>query len=94
MFASDLDPPRDLEKSDSTETTVTLSWQKPQAKVTGYRLVYVSGDGQSEEVEVPAEATNYVLTNLKPGMAYTMSLTAERGQKRSPLVTLSASTGG
>ncbi|XP_076020090.1 tenascin-like [Genypterus blacodes] len=90
--ATDLDPPTDLDKSDSTETTLTLSWQKPQAKVTGYKLEYVSRDGQSEEVDVPAEATNYALTNLKPGMAYTISLSAERGPQRSPLVTMTAST--
>ncbi|KAM7368699.1 hypothetical protein PAMP_013011 [Pampus punctatissimus] len=90
--ATDLDPPRDLEQIESTETSISLRWQKPQAKVTGYRLVYVSKDGQVDEVEIPATATSYVLPNLTPGMSYSLSLTAERGHKRSTPVTLSTST--
>lgn len=93
-FLLDLDPPRDLEQIESTETSVTLKWQKPRAKVTGYKLVYVSKDGQVDEVEIPASATSYVLTNLTPGMGYSLSLTAERGHRRSTPVTLSTSTGG
>uniref|UniRef100_A0A8C4GHR5 Tenascin n=1 Tax=Dicentrarchus labrax TaxID=13489 RepID=A0A8C4GHR5_DICLA len=81
--ATDIDPPRDFKDVDSTETSLTLRWQKPRAKVSGYRLVYVSKDGQVEEEEVPATATSYVLSNLTPGMSYTITLTAERGHKRS-----------
>uniref|UniRef100_A0A8C4DW18 Zmp:0000000846 n=1 Tax=Dicentrarchus labrax TaxID=13489 RepID=A0A8C4DW18_DICLA len=83
---------RDFKDVDSTETSLTLRWQKPRAKVSGYRLVYVSKDGQVEEEEVPATATSYVLSNLTPGMSYTITLTAERGHKRSMPVTLPAST--
>uniref|UniRef100_A0A7N8XNJ0 Tenascin-like n=1 Tax=Mastacembelus armatus TaxID=205130 RepID=A0A7N8XNJ0_9TELE len=90
--ATDIDPPRGFEKSESTETSLTVRWQKPQAKVSGYRLVYVPRDGQVEEVEIPATATSYVLSNLTPGMSYTLTLTAERGHKRSTPVTLPAST--
>ncbi|XP_044030150.1 tenascin isoform X8 [Siniperca chuatsi] len=90
--ATDIDPPRDFEKVESTETSLTLRWQKPRAKVGAYRLVYVSKDGQVEEVEIPATATSYGLSNLTPGMSYTITLTAERGHKRSTPVTLPAST--
>ncbi|KAM3599373.1 uncharacterized protein V6R79_004649 [Siganus canaliculatus] len=90
--ATDIDPPRDLEPVESTETTLTLRWQEPQAKVGAYRLVYVSRDGQINEGEVPATATSHVLTNLTPGMSYSISLTAERGLKKSTAVTLTAST--
>uniref|UniRef100_A0A3B4XEL1 Fibronectin type-III domain-containing protein n=1 Tax=Seriola lalandi dorsalis TaxID=1841481 RepID=A0A3B4XEL1_SERLL len=89
-----IDPPRDFEEAESTETSLTLRWQKPRAKVSGYRLVYVSRDGQVEEVEIPATATSYVVSNLTPGMSYTHTLTAERGHKSSTPVTLTASTGG
>ncbi|XP_022595584.1 tenascin-like isoform X1 [Seriola dumerili] len=90
--ATDIDPPRDFEEAESTETSLTLRWQKPRAKVSGYRLVYVSRDGQVEEVEIPATATSYVVSNLTPGMSYTHTLTAERGHKSSTPVTLTAST--
>uniref|UniRef100_A0A673YC55 Tenascin C n=1 Tax=Salmo trutta TaxID=8032 RepID=A0A673YC55_SALTR len=91
--ATDLDGPKDLAVSESTETSMTLVWRRPRAKITIYRLVYISRDGQREEVEVPGTATTYVLTNLTPGMLYTITLVAERGSKKSTPVTLSASTG-
>lgn len=93
-LVTDLDPPRDFKAVGSTETSLTVSWQRPQAKVSGYRLVYMSTDGQVEQVEIPASATTYVLSNLLPGMSYTLTLAAERGQKRSKPVSLTASTGG
>ncbi|XP_035766244.1 tenascin-like isoform X3 [Neolamprologus brichardi] len=91
--ATDLDPPRDFEEIESTETSLTVRWQKPQAKIGGYRLVYISRDGQFGEVGFPAATTTYHLPNLTPGMSYTLTLTAERGHKRSTPVSLSASTG-
>ncbi|XP_037608763.1 tenascin isoform X4 [Sebastes umbrosus] len=90
--ATDIDPPRDFKGVESTETSLTLKWQKPRAKVGVYRLMYVSRDGQEEEVEIPATATSYVVSNLTPGMSYTLTLAAERGLKRSTPVTVSAST--
>ncbi|XP_023143532.2 tenascin isoform X6 [Amphiprion ocellaris] len=90
--ATDLDPPKDFEEVESTETSLSVRWQKPQAKVGGYQLVYISRDGQVEEAEIPASATSFVLTNLTPGMSYTLSLTAERGHRRSKPISLPAST--
>ncbi|XP_047426053.1 tenascin isoform X2 [Mugil cephalus] len=90
--ATDLDPPVDFKVVDSTENSLTLRWQKPDAKVGGYRLEYVSRDGRTEEVEIPAGATSYVVPDLTPGTSYTMTLTAERGLKESTPVSLSAST--
>lgn len=92
MF-SDLDPPREFEKVESTETSISVRWQKPQAKVSKYRLIYTSRDGQFEEEEIPASESTHVLRNLTPGMAYTLTLTAERGHRRSRPVSMSASTG-
>ncbi|XP_027138029.1 tenascin isoform X2 [Larimichthys crocea] len=91
--ATDIDPPRDLKEVDSSETSLTLRWEKPQAKVGAYRLTYYSKDGRYEEVVIPETATTHVLSNLSPGMSYMITLTAERGHKRSAHVALSASTG-
>lgn len=79
---------------ESTETTVSLRWQKPQAKVGAYRLVYVSSDGQVTEDEIPPMQTSYVMTNLTPGTSYRVTLAAERGLKKSIPAAVSASTGG
>uniref|UniRef100_A0A3B5MJ37 Uncharacterized protein n=1 Tax=Xiphophorus couchianus TaxID=32473 RepID=A0A3B5MJ37_9TELE len=92
--ATDLDPPRDFREVRSTETSLAVAWQKPQAKVGGYRLAYMSRDGQAEQVEIPASESTYVLPNLIPGMSYTLTLAAERGHRRSKPVSLTASTGG
>lgn len=91
---SDLDPPRDFREVRSMETSLAVAWQKPQAKVGGYRLAYMSRDGQAEQVEIPASESTYVLPNLIPGMSYTLTLAAERGHRRSKPVSLTASTGG
>ncbi|KAJ8395853.1 hypothetical protein AAFF_G00027360 [Aldrovandia affinis] len=90
--ATDIDAPKDLEVADSTETTLTLVWKKPQAKISAYRLVYVSTDSVLEEVEIPATETTYTLTKLIPGMLYTITLVAERGSQKSEPANLSAST--
>uniref|UniRef100_A0A8C7P9K0 Zmp:0000000846 n=1 Tax=Oncorhynchus mykiss TaxID=8022 RepID=A0A8C7P9K0_ONCMY len=92
--ATNFDGPKDLEVSESTETSMTLVWKRPRAKIPIYRLVYISKDGRREEVEVPGTATSYNLNNLTPGMMYTITLVAERGSKKSTPATLSASTEG
>ncbi|KAJ7988533.1 hypothetical protein DPEC_G00324560 [Dallia pectoralis] len=91
--STDLDWPKDLDVNESTETSMSLVWRKPRAKFTNYRLAYVSRDGRREEVEVPGTATTHILTNLNPGMTYTITLAAERGSKSSTPATISASTG-
>ncbi|XP_023816279.1 tenascin isoform X9 [Oryzias latipes] len=91
--ATDLDPPREFERVESTETSLTVRWQKPDAKVSRYRLTHTSRDGQFGEEEVPASESTHVLRSLSPGMTYTLTLTAERGHRRSRPVSLSASTG-
>lgn len=91
---TDLDPPRDLEVTETTETTMTVAWKRPRAKIGNYRLVVESVvDGRRDEVEVPGDATTYTLTGRTPGTRYTISLVAERGRKRSEPVTTTASTG-
>uniref|UniRef100_A0A8C9RU17 Tenascin C n=1 Tax=Scleropages formosus TaxID=113540 RepID=A0A8C9RU17_SCLFO len=90
--ATDLDAPRDLELSDSSETSLTINWRRPRAKIDHYRLNYVSADSPQEEVVVPGDATSYTINSLNPGMQYNISLVAERGRQKSNQATLSAST--
>ncbi|XP_058631189.1 tenascin isoform X2 [Onychostoma macrolepis] len=89
---TDIDAPKDLEVSETTETTLTLVWRRPVAKIDTYVLVFTSADGTETELEVPGAANTYILTDLSPGMLYTISLTAKRGRKMSVPATLSAST--
>ncbi|XP_016377433.1 tenascin-like [Sinocyclocheilus rhinocerous] len=89
---TDLDAPKDLEVSETTETTLALVWRRPVARIDTYELVFTSADGTETELEVPGAANTYILTDLNPGMLYTISLTAKRGRKMSVPATLSAST--
>uniref|UniRef100_A0A8C1Q9U7 Tenascin C n=1 Tax=Cyprinus carpio TaxID=7962 RepID=A0A8C1Q9U7_CYPCA len=89
---TDIDAPKDLEVSETTETTLALVWRRPVAKIDTYMLVFTSADGTETELEVPGAANTYILTDLNPGMLYTISLTAKRGRKMSAPATLSAST--
>uniref|UniRef100_A0A672K027 Tenascin C n=1 Tax=Sinocyclocheilus grahami TaxID=75366 RepID=A0A672K027_SINGR len=89
---TDLDAPKDLEVSETTETTLALVWRRPVAKIDTYELVFTSADGTETELEVPGAANTYILTDLNAGMLYTISLTAKKGRKMSAPATLSAST--
>ncbi|XP_069604649.1 tenascin isoform X1 [Ranitomeya imitator] len=80
--ATDLDAPKDLEVTDASETTLNLQWILPVAKFDRYRLTYISGDSE-KEVQVPGDASTYVLTGLDPGQEYKISLVAEKGRYKS-----------
>nr|AAI63556.1 Tnc protein [Danio rerio] len=89
---TDLDPPKDLQVSETTETTLALVWRRPVAKIDTYSLVFIPADGDRTELKIPGAANTYILTGLNPGMLHTITLTAERGRKMSAPATLSAST--
>lgn len=90
---SDLDAPKDLEVSETSDTTMVLIWRRPVAKIDAYKLVFVAADGHRAEFEVPDSVSTYILKNLNPGMLYTITLTAERGRKKSAPTSIQASTG-
>ncbi|XP_043096130.1 tenascin isoform X1 [Puntigrus tetrazona] len=89
---TDIDAPKDFEVSETTETTLALVWRRPVAKIDTYTLAFTSEDGTEAEHEIPGAANTYILSDLSPGMLYTISLTAKRGRKMSAPATLSAST--
>lgn len=89
---TDLDPPTELQKSSSSETWLTLTWLRPKAKVSGYRLVYASEDGQVEELELNATEAQVTVRELIPGTSYTFSLSAHRGLRNSRLATVTEAT--
>ncbi|XP_026890735.2 tenascin isoform X4 [Acinonyx jubatus] len=90
--ATDMDAPRDLRVSETTETNLTLLWRKPSAKFDHYRLNYSLPSGQPVEVQLPRDATSHVLRGLEPGQDYTILLTAEKGRHKSKPARVKAST--
>ncbi|KAM4877114.1 tenascin isoform 4-T4 [Thomomys bottae] len=90
--ATDMDAPKDLQVSETTENSLTLLWRTPLAKFDHYRLNYSLSTGQSGETQLPRDSTSYVLTGLEPGQEYTILLTAEKGRHKSKPAHVKAST--
>ncbi|XP_058550359.1 tenascin isoform X4 [Neofelis nebulosa] len=90
--ATDMDAPKDLRVSETTETNLTLLWRKPSAKFDHYRLNYSLPSGQPVEVQLPRDATSHVLRGLEPAQEYTILLTAEKGRHKSKPARVKAST--
>ncbi|XP_048972362.1 tenascin isoform X9 [Canis lupus dingo] len=90
--ATDLDAPKDLRVSETTDTHLTLLWRKPSAKFDHYRLNYSLPSGQPVEVKLPRDTTSYDLRGLEPGKGYSILLTAEKGRHKSKPARLNAST--
>uniref|UniRef100_A0A7N5KJF9 Tenascin n=1 Tax=Ailuropoda melanoleuca TaxID=9646 RepID=A0A7N5KJF9_AILME len=91
--ATDIDAPKDLRVSETTETNLTLLWRRPSAKFDHYRLNYSLPSGQPVEVKLPRDTTSYVLRGLEPGKEYSILLTAEKGRHKSKPARVKSSTG-
>ncbi|KAM8887367.1 tenascin isoform 3-T5 [Spinachia spinachia] len=87
-----LDGPKDLTVAEVTETTMTLEWKRPLAKLDSFRLVFVSAEGHKGEDVVPSSSESHILRGLAPGMLYTVSISAERGRRTSAPAIISAPT--
>uniref|UniRef100_A0A8C6IK91 Tenascin n=1 Tax=Mus spicilegus TaxID=10103 RepID=A0A8C6IK91_MUSSI len=90
--ATEIDAPKDLQVSETTQDSLTFFWTTPLAKFDRYRLNYSLPTGQSMEVQLPKDATSHVLTDLEPGQEYTVLLTAEKGRHKSKPARVKAST--
>ncbi|KAF6328285.1 tenascin C [Rhinolophus ferrumequinum] len=90
--ATEMDAPKDLRVSATTETTLTLLWKSPLAKFDHYRLNYSLSSGQTAEMQLPRDTTSYVLRGLEPGQDYTILLRAEKGRHKSKAARVKAST--
>ncbi|XP_063643614.1 tenascin isoform X8 [Pan troglodytes] len=91
--ATELDTPKDLQVSETAETSLTLLWKTPLAKFDRYRLNYSLPTGQWVGVQLPRNTTSYVLRGLEPGQEYNVLLTAEKGRHKSKPARVKASTG-
>ncbi|KAI5942210.1 Tenascin [Manis javanica] len=90
--ATDIDAPKGLRISETTDTNLTLLWRAPLAKFDRYRLNYSFPSGQPVEVLLPRDTTSYVLRDLQPGQEYTILLTAEKGRHKSKPARVKATT--
>lgn len=90
--ATDLDGPKDLRVTETSETSMNLLWKAPLAKFDHYRLNYSLGAGQSMELQLPRDTTSYTLKDLEPGKEYSVILRTEKGRHKSKPARVKAST--
>uniref|UniRef100_A0ABI7WG52 Tenascin R n=1 Tax=Felis catus TaxID=9685 RepID=A0ABI7WG52_FELCA len=90
---TELDSPRDLMVTASSETSISLIWTKANGPIDHYRITFTPSSGIASEVTVPKDRTSYTLTDLEPGAEYIISITAERGRQQSFESTVDAFTG-
>ncbi|XP_077417033.1 tenascin isoform X3 [Vanacampus margaritifer] len=95
-FLTDLDAPRDLQKLELTDESITLEWKNSQAQVDNYRIKYgpLSG-GEHRELLFPAglkDTTQAKIIGLRPGTEYGMGVTAVKGERESLPTTTNAVT--
>ncbi|XP_007525269.1 tenascin-R [Erinaceus europaeus] len=90
---TELDSPRDLMVTASSETSISLLWTKASGPIDHYRITFTPSSGMASEVTVPKDRTSYTLTDLEPGAEYIISITAERGRQQSLESTVDAFTG-
>ncbi|XP_036090483.1 tenascin-R isoform X2 [Rousettus aegyptiacus] len=90
---TELDSPRDLMVTASSETSISLIWTKASGPIDHYRITFTPSSGIASEVTVPKDRSAYTLTDLEPGAEYIISITAERGRQQSLESTVDAFTG-
>ncbi|XP_059823334.1 fibronectin-like isoform X2 [Hypanus sabinus] len=80
------DAPTNLEFSQATPKSLTISWTPPPVTVRFYRITFreTEGEGPSREITVSGADSSVTITNLRPDTEYTVTVSAVTGRGDSP----------
>ncbi|XP_037339436.2 tenascin isoform X2 [Pungitius pungitius] len=82
--ATDLGSPKAIRFSDVTDTSATVHWVLPKARVDSNRVTYVPAHGgNAKTLTVDGSQAQTVLPNLTPGVTYEVTVVAVKGQRES-----------
>ncbi|XP_041420606.1 collagen alpha-1(XII) chain isoform X2 [Xenopus laevis] len=71
---AEVGPPTDLNFEIVNENTVRMTWQRPAERIKGYKITIVPTiDGPAKELDLPASATQTILTELVPDVEYVVT---------------------
>ncbi|KAK5909243.1 hypothetical protein CesoFtcFv8_003191 [Champsocephalus esox] len=81
---TDLGSPKGIRFSDVTDTSATVHWVVPRARVDSYRVTYVPAyGGNAKTLTVEGSEAHTVLSNLTPGVTYEVTVVSVKGQRES-----------
>ncbi|XP_053726373.1 tenascin isoform X3 [Synchiropus splendidus] len=81
---TDLGSPKGIRFSDVTDTSATVHWVVPRARVDSYRVTYVPAHGgHAKTLTVDGSESQTVMPNLTPGVTYEVTVVALKGQRES-----------
>ncbi|KAM9839911.1 collagen alpha-1(XII) chain-like [Aulostomus maculatus] len=77
-------PPSDLKFKILNEKTVQMLWSRPASRIQGYRIHVTSDTGEpARELSLPPSATKTSISDLRPDVDYSITITAFAGSLQS-----------